>query len=172
MVAFNSEEARRILREMTQDAVAAGTYGESSPDDQNLAKHLASRHADGMALARPLADNQDAHEHEHDGPGTIRNHDRDDLSWSGEQVEQIVAEMVEMDPDFSCPEMVLMDPNAHPVHIDIALINLGVRDRGERWAKCANCGRPYQLTPAWSSETVCSDGCTEAYIAYLNNPEL
>lgn len=143
-----------------------------SESHQHLAKHLASRHADGLALTRTLADNQDAHQHEHDGPGTIRNHPREDLSWDGEKVDQVVAEMMADDPTFHYPEMILKDLNAHPTHVMYALINLGVRDRGERWAKCANCGHPYQLTNVWSSETVCSDPCAKAYGAYLNNPEL
>jgi hypothetical protein len=63
--------------------------------EQNLAKHLASRHADGMALTRSLAENQDAHAHEHRGPGTIRNHDPEDLSWDQASVDLVVAELSE-----------------------------------------------------------------------------
>jgi hypothetical protein len=48
------------------------------PDNEwgRLALHLASEHADPVALQRGLRDNAEQHEHEHDGPGTIRNHDR------------------------------------------------------------------------------------------------
>jgi hypothetical protein len=72
------------------------------PDDiaeaERLAQHLASRHADGMALQRSLAENRDVHQHEHDGPGTIRNHDRDDLAYDDQAVRQILAELAEGEP--------------------------------------------------------------------------
>ena len=38
------------------------------------------------------------------------------------------------------PDAVLANPDAHPVHKRYAAINVGVRDRGERWAKCLDCG--------------------------------
>lgn len=66
------------------------------------------------------------------------------------------------------PDAILADPNAHPIHKRYAEINIGVRDRGERWAKCANCGQPYQLTQAWSDGTVCSEGCFAAFSASLS----
>ena len=73
---------------------------------------------------------------------------------------------------WSQPERVLADPDSHPVHRMYAAINIGVRDRGERWSKCANCGLPYQLTENWGNDTVCSGECSDAYVAYLNNPDL
>lgn len=66
------------------------------------------------------------------------------------------------------PDAILADPDAHPIHKVYAAINVGIRDRGERWAKCANCGQPYQLTEAWSGEDICSTSCERGYIAYLN----
>lgn len=65
------------------------------------------------------------------------------------------------------PDAILADPDAHPLHKMYAEINIGIRDRGERWAKCPNCGSPYQLTDAWSNETVCSEECAEDFTAYL-----
>lgn len=67
------------------------------------------------------------------------------------------------------PDAILADPNAHPIHKMYAEINIGVRDRGEHWAKCANCGDPYQLNDEWSSETVCSRSCAREYDDYLNS---
>lgn len=67
------------------------------------------------------------------------------------------------------PEAVLADPNAHPLHKMYAEINIGIRDRGERWAKCANCGEVFRQTEAWNSDTVCSQSCETAYILYLND---
>jgi hypothetical protein len=67
------------------------------------------------------------------------------------------------------PDAILADPNSHPLHRLYAEINIGIRDRGERWAKCADCGVPYQLTPAWDSETVCSPACAERYRRYVQS---
>jgi hypothetical protein len=68
------------------------------------------------------------------------------------------------------PDAILADPQAHPIHKMYAEINIGVRDRGEVWSKCANCGAPYQLTEAWTSDTVCGKSCFNDYLNYLNNP--
>lgn len=57
------------------------------------------------------------------------------------------------------PDGILADPNAHPTYKRYAAINIGIRDRGEQWSKCANCGEPYQLTEQWDSATVCSETC-------------
>lgn len=136
----------------------------------HLAYHLISKHADGMAVNRPLAANQEAHKHEHDGPGTIRNHDEDDLSWDADKAKAVLQELAASDEFFYNPDAILEQRDAYPIHKVIAGINIGVRDRGEIWAKCANCGEPYQLTKEWNSETVCSEGCASEYTSYLNNP--
>lgn len=65
----------------------------------------------------------------------------------------------ETDRDTYDPDAILADPNSHPIHKMYANINIGIRDRGERWAKCANCGYLYRVTEAWSSGTVCSEPC-------------
>ena len=65
------------------------------------------------------------------------------------------------------PDAILADPNSHPKHVAYAEINIGIRDRGERWAKCANCGDPYQLTEAWSDSTTCSDECDAEFAASI-----
>jgi hypothetical protein len=70
--------------------------------------------------------------------------------------------MTEYDPD-----AILADPDALPIHKAYALINIGIRDRGEEWSKCPNCGVPYQLTEEWSNPSICSDHCANAYTAYL-----
>lgn len=83
--------------------------------------------------------------------------------------------------DLYNPDEILDDPDAHPVHKMYAAINIGIRDRGERWGKCPNCGRPYQivtaqeatpLMPEWTSETVCSVFCGNEYARYLMSGEL
>jgi hypothetical protein len=77
------------------------------------------------------------------------------------------------------PDAILADPLALPTHKMYAAINIGIRDRGERWSKCANCGQPYQLIDhptenwgePWIDTTVCSPTCFDEYLTYVNNPE-
>lgn len=70
------------------------------------------------------------------------------------------------------PDAILADPSAPVVHKIYAAINIGIRDRGERWSKCANCGEPYQLNEEWKDETVCSQSCFQSYLSYVQNPEM
>lgn len=79
--------------------------------------------------------------------------------------------MTDPDPFAYDPNAILADPFAHPKHKQIAEINIGIRDHGEQWSKCANCGEPYQLTDEWSESTVCSQECHTDYVAYCNNPD-
>lgn len=65
------------------------------------------------------------------------------------------------------PDAILADPSAHPKHKAIAAINIRIRDHGERWAKCANCGDPYQITEAWDNGTLCSLPCEAEFTDYL-----
>ncbi len=74
--------------------------------------------------------------------------------------------MAEMAPGYD-PDAILADPLSHPKHKAYAAINIGIRDRGESWAKCANCGDPYQLTEQWSNGTVCSESCEREFAADL-----
>lgn len=66
------------------------------------------------------------------------------------------------------PDAILADPASHPKHRAIAAINIRVRDHGEHWAKCANCGDLYQLTNEWSDGTVCCESCFDAFSASLS----
>jgi len=65
------------------------------------------------------------------------------------------------------PDAILADPHAHPKHKAYAAINIGIRDHGERWSKCADCGNPYQLTEEWDDMTFCSARCADAFTADL-----
>ena len=65
------------------------------------------------------------------------------------------------------PDAILADPDSHPKHVAYALINIGIRDRGERWSKCANCGDPYQLTEEWGDMTTCSARCANDFSDYI-----
>ena len=70
------------------------------------------------------------------------------------------------------PEEILADPNSHPIHMMYARINIGVRDRGEQWFMCANCGVPYMLNAFpeddWADTTVCSNICFKAFLRSMN----
>lgn len=65
------------------------------------------------------------------------------------------------------PDVILADPNSLHIHRIYARINIGIRDRGEHWDKCANCGMPYQLTEEWNANRICSPVCEEEYREYL-----
>lgn len=76
------------------------------------------------------------------------------------------------------PDKILADPESHPAHRIYAKINKGIQDNGEQWAKCANCGSPYQTVGAIADEseratgyrsgnTLCSEICEQAYRTYL-----
>lgn len=59
-------------------------------------------------------------------------------------------------------EPILADPD--PIY---AAIDIGIRERGERWSTCANCGHPYQLTWLRTSIDTCCTDCEIAYIDHL-----
>ena len=65
------------------------------------------------------------------------------------------------------PDAILADPTSHPLHKMYAEINIGIRDHGEEWSKCANCGDAYHLTPEWGDHTVCSQVCSVEFPDYL-----
>lgn len=72
-------------------------------------------------------------------------------------------------PESYAPYAILADPTSHPVHKMYAEINIGIRERGESWGKCANCGQPYMHSAEWSDSTLCSADCRNSYLDYLNN---
>jgi len=59
---------------------------------EKLALHLVGVHCDPMAIARPHDENVDQHQHEHRGPGTIRNHDPGWLGYDAAKVEAVLEE--------------------------------------------------------------------------------
>lgn len=63
----------------------------------DLALHQVSAHCNGAALCHTPAESEDAHHHEHYGPGGIRNHDYDDHSWDTEEVIHVIIDSAEMD---------------------------------------------------------------------------
>lgn len=67
-----------------------------SPDDQ-LRYHLASAHCLGNALDLTATEAHQAHEDEHNGPCTIRNHPRNDRTYDRDKARRVIAEAAEMD---------------------------------------------------------------------------
>lgn len=61
--------------------------------EEVLAFHLVSEHCDGMAIARTFDENVEAHDHEHVGPGTIRNHLRSNLDFDADEIESVLDEL-------------------------------------------------------------------------------
>lgn len=59
-------------------------------DYDTMRLHLLSAHC--LVNAAELRDHEvaDAHQHEHDGPGTIRNHSRHDLFWTVDKVHDVL----------------------------------------------------------------------------------
>lgn len=66
------------------------------------------------------------------------------------------------------PEAILADSDSHFKHKETAAINIRVRDHGEQWQRCANCGQAYPLEEEWQDITVCSRICWQAYLRYIN----
>ena len=60
------------------------------------------------------------------------------------------------------PDEILNDPFAHPLHKQYAAINVGIRDRGEHWRKCLNCGDPFQFCGGGGA-MFCSDSCENEF---------
>lgn len=61
-------------------------------DQWELVMHLISAHADPLAVCRSYADNLDQHEHEHRGPGTIRNHSPASRFFNAVKIELVLEE--------------------------------------------------------------------------------
>jgi hypothetical protein len=66
------------------------------------------------------------------------------------------------------PDAILADPKSHPLQQIYAKINIGIRDRGEHWEKCRQCGKPYRVTEQWLSQTLCSEACINAFARYID----
>jgi hypothetical protein len=63
---------------------------------EDLALHLVSTHWDPMAICRTVPDNVAQHAHEHQGPGTLRNHDPAWLGYDETKIEEVLDEAEEM----------------------------------------------------------------------------
>lgn len=62
---------------------------------RELWAHLVSQHATIIDLNCTLAELKDMHEHEHEGPGTIRNHPEESREYSLKKLGQVLSESEE-----------------------------------------------------------------------------
>lgn len=69
-----------------------------------LAMHLVSEHADPLAITRDLAGNTEQHDHEHDGPGTIRNHLRASRLYQQDKIEEVLEELEAEEGELPAPD--------------------------------------------------------------------
>lgn len=67
------------------------TYTEATSIDWHLAMHLISEHCNSAAVASGWKANAESHQHEHFGPGGIRNHPAGSLAWDEDKIEQVLA---------------------------------------------------------------------------------
>jgi hypothetical protein len=82
---------RRIFDEQWQRAQPTREQHEET-ERRDLWLHVVSRHAALFGPDATLADLRDYHRHEHHGPGTIRNHDLNDRSWSPAELNETLSE--------------------------------------------------------------------------------
>lgn len=73
--------------------------------------HLVSAHCNAAALTHTDAEAAESHTHEHDGPGTIRNHPRGDLFYDPQKIADVLIESVE---DEEHPHRLLRDLMRRP----------------------------------------------------------
>jgi hypothetical protein len=96
------------LRTHVLNRLAAKDHGFS---DLNL--HQTSVHCNGAALGHRPDEAEEAHHHEHYGPGGIRNHDYADRSWDPEQIATVLIECAEM--DVPCEPQEALAADAFPI---------------------------------------------------------
>lgn len=95
-------EARHVFEEGGIDALKAAytdlkekLEAKSSGEEEErilLWAHIVSKHAAILDPDTPMEDLTDLHEHEHDGPGTIRDHDRKLRTFNLKRLGQVLSE--------------------------------------------------------------------------------
>lgn len=88
------------VKEVEEKAYEAGLgRGRSEANFRiELWAHLVSRHAVIISPELSEAELFDLHKHEHDGPGTIRNHPREDLSFNLKKLGEVLSESEDDEP--------------------------------------------------------------------------
>lgn len=121
------------------------------PQMDPLTLHLVSRHADGMAAERSVAENREQHAYEHTGPGTIRNHDLDDISGDVGKARLVLAELSGEAPEPPADETEILVDDGQPVPFTVAGISAGHWVPQEEYGlmrHLAACGTPEQREAA------------------------
>jgi len=96
-ITLNEEFLKEIGNNAAGAVVAIGDL-ENNVDRLELWAHIVSEHCN-MAPPGSVSDMLDYHEHEHRGPGTIRNHDENSLHYSLRKLAKVLSELEPEDDD-------------------------------------------------------------------------
>lgn len=80
-----------LIGSVTEHVVRRHAEGPGE-DRVKLWAHIVSQHASMLSPETPLDVLIDVHEHEHDGPGTIRNHPRESREYSLKKLGEVLSE--------------------------------------------------------------------------------
>lgn len=75
-----------------REKVVRRNLGTLAEDRLVLWGHIISKHAACVGLDMPIEDLIALHEHEHNGPGTIRNHPRESREYSLKKIGEVLSE--------------------------------------------------------------------------------
>jgi len=95
-----------LIGDVTEHVCRRHAAARSSEDRLKLWGHLVSEHAGIFPLQATLEELIDLHEHEHNGPGTIRNHPRESRAYSLQKIGKVLSEA---DPSHDVPVPVPAD---------------------------------------------------------------
>ena len=100
MVAIEDDRGHSLYSVQTIDGLIGAvqrnvTYRYAPEDPMRLWAHLVSQHATIVPVQATLEELIGMHEHEHDGPGTIRNHPRESREYSLKKIGKVLSESEE-----------------------------------------------------------------------------
>lgn len=81
-----------LIGGVNEHVVRRNAHADTAEDRLMLWGHLVSAHAGIFPLQATLEELMDMHEHEHNGPGTIRNHPRESREYSLKKIGKVLSE--------------------------------------------------------------------------------
>lgn len=147
-------EVNARLREHIIRRLAVTDHGFSA-----LNLHQVSVHCNGAALGHTPDEAEEAHHHEHYGPGGLRNHDYADRSWDPEKIATVLIECAEM--DLTCPRSEAAEPTAFPTWraaVDALMVPATVIARTKPDEHLHLDAADTVNIADWDGTTVCPDG--------------
>lgn len=81
-----------LIGKVKEHVVRRNAEVQCTEDRAKLWAHIVSEHASMISPELTLADLIEIHEHEHDGPGTIRNHPRESRTYSLHKIGKVLSE--------------------------------------------------------------------------------